>query len=160
MKRQNVYAYAAEAADADQARARPRSVGWLDLDKATRYAEADGDAELYRAATGQWVSHMGAWWEYVSRDQARAWLERNGHQDGVVRLDAEAAAERAPGRPSTGESVKVNIPAVHLAELDALAEEGGTTRAALIRSAVALFLSEYYAAKAKESTDGNSTEKG
>lgn len=139
--------------------------GWFDLESAIYYPGArqwDGDnmacvhlkdknfryQHLYRTKGGRWVLNIQSnwrgeepkWW-YATDEEARKWLIVNGNDDVVEQYWGPVEEERAPGgRPSTGDPVKVNLPPEHIARLDALAEERGTTRAALIRAAVAAYL--------------------
>lgn len=138
--------------------------GWFDQESATHFKGArkfDGEnmacvhlkdgtrhQHLYRTRGGRWVRlTQSQWageeplWEYVTDEAAREWLIINGDDDVVEQYWGPVEEERAPGgRPSTGDPVKVNLPPEHIGRLDALAEERGTTRAALIRAAVAAYL--------------------
>lgn len=138
--------------------------GWFDLESATHFKGArewDGEnmacvhlkdgnrfQHLYRTKGGRWVLNTRSnWvgeeprWEYITDEVAREWLVVNEDDDVVERYWGKVEEERAPGgRPSTGDPVKVNIPPEHIARLDALAEERGTSRADLVRAAVASYL--------------------
>lgn len=70
-------------------------------------------------------------------DSARRSLAKLKTNAGQPQTPGEPAG---PGRPSTGDPVKANLPPAHIAQLDALAEARGTTRAALVRAAVASYL--------------------
>lgn len=68
-------------------------------------------------------------------------LEANARRAKATTHDpAPEAAPAGPGRPSTGDPVKVNIPTEHIAALDTLARSVGQSRADLIRDAVAAYL--------------------
>lgn len=67
----------------------------------------------------------------------------------LVRLEANArkatapakvSAPVGPGRPRTGDPVKLNIPTDHIEALDAVARSVGESRADVIRSAIAAYL--------------------
>lgn len=138
--------------------------GWFDQESATFFEgrrEWDGAnmacvhlkdgtrrQHLYRTRGGRWViqtlsqwSHEQTGYMFVSDDQARDWLILNENDAVVEKYFGEIEEEVGPGRPTTGTSVKVNIPPHHIADLDTLAAEDGTSRADQIRKAVAEYLS-------------------
>ena len=136
--------------------------GWFDLDAATVVAdenrEWDGGnmiskatgselvrEQLLRTAGGEYIIRRVAGTgpratasSWSSSTDAEEWMRRQGLDEAA---DAEfPAAERIPrgvGRSREGTAITVRIPDAHLAALDTAAAASGTTRAALIRSAVA-----------------------
>ncbi len=157
MARQNVYRYATpESYDETEL------AGWFNPDSATAYPEGtrwDGHNHvslvtssqwehetLYRTRQGRWVlHHWSQWvgskptWEYVTDEQARAWLLRSEYPSDEVAAatGADVPEETGPGRPEIGPAINVRLPVDLLARLDAWATSAGVTRAEAVRRAVA-----------------------
>lgn len=165
MDRVNVFEYATEDEMwADPELPAHRVVGWFDADAAERFSEtttlhgenqvsvvtmkAFEHERLYRTRGGRWAVHAWSQWQgstdrwiFVTPDRAREWLILCGHDDAVAKYFGGLAEESGPnlgGRPAEGRAVNVRIPEEHLDILDQRATAAGTTRAALIRDAVAV----------------------
>lgn len=126
-----------------------RVIGWFDHRKAERFDEIspqipgrDEHQILFRTAEGRWVLYGyvyarrgGAFGKpntFISSDQARDWLERNGQYEAVARYFGEAA-ERGPGRPAIGGRVTIPIGDGRVSAVDAWARDRKVSRAEAIR---------------------------
>lgn len=165
MNRINVYLAPEDLDDVeDYARpAKPELLGWFDYDKTEKIAEdADWDGsncisvatgtqfdhqELLRTAQGRWVLHGYSQWQnvmdtyqFITDDDAQGWLLRNNRDEDVAKHFGKVEEERGPGRPKVGEQVCFTIGADDLAAVDAIAEQQGVPRSAVLRLAVAAFV--------------------
>ena len=112
--------------------AQPTRVGWFDTGTADHWEHPTTTSRCWLTPSGRWVytaAHRLA--EYLTDDEARAWLISNGH--------AQVAADRidnppGPGRPTIGPVVKTRVPEQVLAGLDAMARAAGVARADLVRT--------------------------
>lgn len=126
-----------------------RVIGWFDHRKAERFDERlpqgpgrDEPQILFHTAEGRWVLHGHIYWQpgtahgdgntFISGDQARGWLERNGHDEAAARYFSETA-ERLPGRPPIGGRATIPIGDGRLAAVDVWARERKVSRAEAIR---------------------------
>lgn len=126
-----------------------RVIGWFDHRKAERFDEVPPQVPgrnehqvLFRTAEGRWVLHgyvharpggaFGTGNTFVSTDQARDWLGRNGHHEAVAGYFGEAA-ERGPGRPAIGGRVTIPIGDGRLTAVDTWARNRKVSRAEAIR---------------------------
>jgi hypothetical protein len=126
-----------------------RVIGWFDHRKAERFDEIspqvpgrDEHQILFHTAEGRWVLYgyiyrqpgraLGTGNTFISGDQARDWLERNGHDGAAVRYFGETA-ERGPGRPAIGGRVTIPVGDGRLAVVDAWARDRKVSRAEAIR---------------------------
>jgi hypothetical protein len=92
-------------------------------------SEEDDTTRVWRTPSGRWVMTTRAWDSYIARDEAHKWLRRHGHADAIREHDG-------PGRPEVGPCVKVRLPEETLADVDAMAERNGVSRAAQIRAMI------------------------
>lgn len=176
MDRINVYhTYGGKiAADDDPAffaEESPTVLGWFDYDKAETFREdtetngsnfisvqtgSEWDHEtLLRTSGGKWVlrthsQRQGVMdcYYYMTDDQAREWLIRNGSDAAVARLFGELPGEedRRTGRPEVGGLIQVRLGNL-LPQVDHyVAETGASSRAEAVRKLVAeaLFLDRPY----------------
>jgi hypothetical protein len=139
----------------------PPVVGWFDPDTAERFSEArepDGTSVatrsrweheyLYRTRKGRWVLEHESnyqngrdWHEFVTDEQAEAWLLRNGHGKAAKKLFGPAADERSAGRPEIGGAVHVRLGDLRVrVDAYAAAQLDGMTRAEAVRELVRLGL--------------------
>jgi hypothetical protein len=126
-----------------------RVIGWFDHRKAERFDERhsqnprrDEHQILFYTAEGRWVLHGYVYWQpgaalgkgntFISGDQARGWLERNGHGEAAEHYFSETA-ERGPGRPAIGGRVTIPIGGDRLAAVDVWARDRKVSRAEAIR---------------------------
>jgi hypothetical protein len=121
-------------------------VGWFNLDKAESWVDRDYERTgygtgLYRTSQGRWVfdGETGRCM-YITPDEAREWLLANKQDDAVERYFGEIEEERGPGRPRVGEQVCFTAPAGDLAAADAIAEQDGISRSAVMRAALAAYV--------------------
>lgn len=137
-----------------------RITGWFDWDAIKgRWSDRDHNnngshgtgrgEEVILTAGGKWVmNHWTAWQGesstrvYMTADEAREWLLRNGEDAAVEEHLGEIPAEedRRPGRPAIGNEVQVRLGDM-LEEIDAWAEARGIKRAEAIRRLVSAALS-------------------
>jgi hypothetical protein len=112
--------------------AQPVRAGWFDTGTADYWEHPATTSRVWLTPSGRWVytaSHRRA--EYLTDDEARAWLVGNGHpQVATDRIDNPPG----PGRPVIGPEVKARIPKQVLAGLNAMAQATGVARADLIRT--------------------------
>lgn len=140
-------------------------VGWFDDEKAERFTEdrwwngsnwisrATGSQwhheALYRTAGGRWVLHSWSQYqnvpeqyEFISDQQAREWLLKNGHDEAVERFFGPVEEERGPGRPEIGPAIQIRLPEEMLSRIDQQAKELGISRAERIRQLLAQAMHE------------------
>ena len=140
-------------------------VGWFKLNAATRYEEGtrwDGsnhislatgsqwDHEaLYKTKGGQWVKNWWSQyqgtcerWNYITEEDAKTWMIQNEYEcDDIERLFGEKLPEETgPGRPAVGKTYSVKIEDAVIERIDQLATERDSSRSAIIREAINLFL--------------------
>jgi hypothetical protein len=165
MQRINVYADPDLDFDAAyDATGRRLLAGWFDRDKAVKFDQDryhDGhnwvsvatgsqwhDEWVLRTAQGRWV--LGSYsrynsdhqehYRFVTVDQAREWLLRNGHDEAVEQYFGEVEEETGPnlgGRPEIGPAINVRLPKDLLARVDRSAADRGLSRAEAIRQMLA-----------------------
>lgn len=135
--------------------------GWFDTDAATEntseYKDWNGSnhigrmsglqagyEEIYRTAGGRWVRHYNGrneyngpeYYEFITDEQARDWLIRDGDDDIVEKWFGELEPERGPGRPEVGKPINVRLGDELLGRVDAWAEKLGKSRADILRELV------------------------
>lgn len=99
-----------------------------------------GYERLYRTKGGRWVRYYNftaefngpEYSEFLTDDQAKVWLLRNGSDEIIEKYFGELEEESGPGRPAIGEPINVRLGAELQARVDAEAQPG-EKRAATIR---------------------------
>ena len=135
------------------------TIGWFDMDKATRYDDGrywDGSNTrgncsrsqwvreyLFLTAGGRWVHNIdstslqqGDAYHFMTADEARDWLVRSeANEAALAEHFPTMPDESGPtmGRPAIGEQISVAMPAELLARIDASAEQANLSRSAWIR---------------------------
>lgn len=152
MSRVNVYERVSEQ---DLGYEAPKLAGWFEWSKAARWSDADynhngsggtgrGQAVMLTAG-GRWVlEHWTIWqggtdrYEYITDDEARDWLLRNGEDEAVRQHFGEVAEEedRRGGRPEIGGRITTAIGDERLAVVDSYARSEGIGRAEAVRRLV------------------------
>jgi Ribbon-helix-helix protein, copG family len=138
-------------------------LGWFDYDKAEKIhedTEWDGSNHISVATGSQWDHEMllrtaqGRWvlktysnrqgvmdsYCFVNDGEAREWLLRNNDDENAAKHFGPVEEERGPGRPKVGGKALISIGDDLLSQVDAYAKENGQSRAEVVRTAVAEFL--------------------
>ena len=137
-------------------------IGWFDGEKAEQFGEdifwANGwisvatgsqleHETLYYTAGKRWVLYHWSQWpggeewhKFISDQQAREWLLKNGHHQAAGRHFGEIEEKRGPGRPEIGPAIQIRLPESLLTRLDEEAGKAGTSRAETIRRILAAAL--------------------
>ena len=120
-----------------------RTVDIYDWEKAAQsYTELLDTIEPLKLTADQRV-HVARARLAVAQDEvasAKASLVKLSANARKAKTTTPAPAPVGPGRPSTGDSVKANLPTDHIPALDSLARSVGGSRADMIRDAVAAYL--------------------
>lgn len=157
MTRINVYTRPDQHADPFDAEG-PQLAGWFDYAKARHfpgetYWDGNNSAcvhlrdgtrrqHLHRTARGRWVLENTSQWqneqdtyEFITDDEAREWLIKNGDDGAVTEFFGEMEDESGPpvgGRPKIGPQVSVAYPPELLQRIDA--KRGKQSRAEFLRA--------------------------
>ena len=133
----------------------PELLGWFDYHKAMHWSDADYNGNgsggtgrgqaIHLTSGGKWVLENWTRWEgeadhyeYITGEQARDWLLRNGEDKAVADHfgDIPEEEDRRPGRPEIGPPVNVRLGTDLLGLVDAYAKRQSVSRAEAIRRLV------------------------
>lgn len=108
--------------------------GSFNTDTATWWGSDSSTTRVWLTPSGRWVLTSTDWDCYITEDEARGFLDENGHRDAVLaHIDVPRATR---GRPEVGPEVKVRLPESTIAAVDSMATTNGLTRAGQLRSMI------------------------